>query len=27
MTVLVLGVTEGSSNPPRIEQIEVTYPY
>jgi len=27
MTVLVMGVTEGSSNPPRIEQIEVTYPY
>lgn len=27
MTVLVLGVTAGSTEPPRIEQMEVTYPY
>jgi serine phosphatase RsbU (regulator of sigma subunit) len=27
MTVLVMGITEGSAASPKIEQLEVTYPY
>ena len=27
MTVVVMGITEGSPNEPKIEQLEVTYPY
>ena len=27
MTVLVMGITDGSPSSPKIEQLEVTYPY
>ena len=27
MTVLVMGITEESSETPKIEQMEISYPY